>query len=172
MRYMLTLLFFIGIMHVLSPAADIKCQFDPAMNTDQQITSCKLKVIREACEQKGIEVWSNIKVSNSMVDHDRVSTHASCDSMGIKVNNLKISGSSMMLSYDIIKTNETVHTYSRNQYTKGYMDRAINGNVTRIEVDSNSILNLDVNFQVNTHEVKQKWSKVKSITRNLWATLR
>lgn len=97
-------------------ANDFVCPYDAMKPFDSQIATCEASILKNECEQQGIKVWSESKVSNNTLQADEVNTSASCKNLGLKIQKIIPGNGIMTVTYSAAQSTDRVHVVTLDQW--------------------------------------------------------
>lgn len=143
-------------------AATYEC---PLTETDlnTNLNTCKMHIIKDECEQRGIQVWSNTIVDGNSLQADEIKTNAECDNLGIHIDEIKLVDNKAVISYTSIESGNSVHEVSADQWGEtGTVSHHVSGSYTKVKRDdSTSIVDFNVGTQVDSREIKRDLKKIE-----------
>jgi len=166
MRYLIILL-----IAAHSFAGEFVCSFDSSRDSDAQIKSCKMKILQYECEQVSINIWSNIDVSNNMLVRDEINTSAACDSLNIKVNDVKLHTGKLLVEYELVPGENRIVNNTENKFKDVALGAQTSStSITRVtRKDSSYVLDINFDFQLDSKKVKQVTDKLITKGKAIWA---
>ena len=115
-------------------AATYEC---PLTETDlnTNLNTCKMHIIKDECEQRGIQVWSNTIVDGNSLQADEIKTNAECDNLGIHIDEIKLVDNKAVISYTSIESGNSVNEIAEaeQQQDGGQKNEPANGTFHLVE---------------------------------------
>lgn len=137
-------------------ANDFVCPYDALKSLDSQIATCEAAILKSECEQQGIEVWSNSKVSENTLQADEVNTSSSCKNIGIQIQKIVPDSGTMTLTYSSTQSTDRVHVVTLDQWKdiKVAGQKVVGKMVSKDRADGTSQVDVDLHVGWDSQKIK------------------
>ncbi len=137
-------------------ANDFVCPYDAMKPLDSQIASCETSILKNECEQQGIKVWSESKVSGNTLQADEVNTSSDCKNIGIQIQKVVPDSNIMTVTYASKTSDDRVHVVTLDQWKDIKVSgQKITGTmVSKDRADGTSKVDVDLHFGWDSQKLK------------------
>lgn len=155
------------LMAFMAASAEYTCLLNPNRTLDANIESCKLKILQDECEKKGVRLSSATTTKNFSLQSDKIIVRSTCRELNIKVTEATFNKKhdKIFVEYVLIDSskNSAVEEISMNSWNDlGKTQSNANATIgTENRDDSTTLFNVSVNWQVDSRELKETTKKLK-----------